>query len=152
SPSRLGTLAWVIAGVSVLGAAGLAFLHFREKAPATELVRFGIPYPEKMTPTTAGSFSVSPDGRKLVFLGAGADGMVRVWLRQLDSTEAHPVPGTETVNVPPPFWSPDSRSFAFVSADQKLKRVDTAGGPPQTICDLASAPWGGAWNRDGVII
>src|SRR5205823_630255 len=81
-----------------------------------------------------------------------ADGMVRVWLRQLDSTEAHPVPGTETVNVPPPFWSPDSRSFAFVSADQKLKRVDTAGGPPQTICDLASAPWGGAWNRDGVII
>ena len=50
-----------------------------------------------------------------------------------------------------PFWSPDSRFVAFM-AGGKLKKVDIAGGPPQTICD---APNGLRWHRgapDGVIL
>src|SRR5438270_715685 len=34
---------------------------------------------------------------------------------------------------------------------RRLGRIALAGGPPQVICD-APLPWGGSWNRDGVII
>jgi eukaryotic-like serine/threonine-protein kinase len=49
-----------------------------------------------------------------------------------------------------PFWSPDSRSIGFF-ARGKLKKIDAAGGPTQTIAD-AAFPFGGTWNRDGVIV
>ena len=47
-------------------------------------------------------------------------------------------------------FCPDSLSLGFF-ADGKLKRVEAAGGLPQTIADSASSR-GGAWNRDGVIL
>ena len=50
-----------------------------------------------------------------------------------------------------PFWSPDSRFLGFF-AQNKLKKVDVFGGPPQTLCDAPGFGHGGAWNRDGVIV
>jgi dipeptidyl aminopeptidase/acylaminoacyl peptidase len=90
---------------------------------------------------------VSPDGRKIAFAADG-DGKRLIWIRALDSLDARPLPGTE--GVLRPFWSPDSRFVAFF-AGGKLKKVDTSGGPAQTICD---APNGadGSWSSDGVIL
>ncbi|MBI3264104.1 MAG: PD40 domain-containing protein, partial [Acidobacteria bacterium] len=104
---------------------------------------------EVNTPPTSdpASMAISPDGRRLVF-AATADGRTRLWVRSLESTTAQPLVGTDGARVP--FWSPDSRSVGFF-ADTRLKRIDVAGGPAQT---LANAPigTGGSWNRDGVII
>jgi Tol biopolymer transport system component len=61
---------------------------------------------------------------------------------------SRPLPGTE--NAFYPFWSPDSRSIAFFTAD-KLKRVEISGGSAVTICD-GTLGRGGSWNRDGTII
>ena len=47
-----------------------------------------------------------------------------------------------------PFWSADSRFLGFF-AEQKLKKIDVAGGPPITLCDAPEGR-GGTWNRDGV--
>jgi Tol biopolymer transport system component len=71
-----------------------------------------------------------------------------IWIRPLDSLDARPLPGTE--GVIRPFWSPDSQLVAFV-AGGKLKKVDIAGGPPQTLGD---APNGadGSWSSQGVIL
>ena len=49
-----------------------------------------------------------------------------------------------------PFWSPDSRSIAFLSKN-KLQRVDVAGGLPQVLCNSPSFR-GGTWNKNGIIL
>jgi eukaryotic-like serine/threonine-protein kinase len=49
-----------------------------------------------------------------------------------------------------PFWSPDSHEIAFF-AEGKLKKINAAGGPPLTICDVAGGR-GGAWSKAGLIV
>jgi DNA-binding winged helix-turn-helix (wHTH) protein/Tol biopolymer transport system component len=100
------------------------------------------------------TFTISPDGRRLVFAGAGADGVTRLWVRNLDENDARPLPGTEVALgqiVPPTFWSPDSRFVAFDASGQ-LKKIDVTGGPPQTVCALSDLAVGGSWNQEGVIV
>ena len=93
------------------------------------------------------AFAVSPDGRKIVFQAA-QEGKSQLWLRQLELEAPRQLPGTE--NGYGPFWSPDGQSIGF-SADNKLKRLDIAGGAPQVLTD-ASGSCGGAWNDAGIIL
>src|SRR5579863_5887726 len=88
---------------------GLAIVHFRP-APAGPTVRFKASLPEDVSFADVGSIALSPDGSKLAFLGVGSDGIARVWVRALDSLEARPLPGSETIATSVPlFWSPDGR-------------------------------------------
>ena len=93
--------------------------------------------------------AISPNGRLLAVAaqkkGAAAS---TLWLRRMDSLDSRELSGTENANGF--FWSPDSRSIGFV-ADDKLKRIDVAGGAVQSICD-APAFEGGSWSSDGVIL
>ena len=50
----------------------------------------------------SGMFSVSPDGRRLVFAAEGADGIMRLWMRNLSVVEPVPLPGTEVFTIIPP--------------------------------------------------
>ncbi len=124
----------------------LAYIHFREQPPVALTTRFHVLPPDKSRnldfPT------ISPNGRKLAFVSA-VDGKRLLWIRPLDSLDAEPLAGTDEAGFP--FWSPDSRFVGFF-ASGKLKKVDVTGGPPQTLCDAANPPRGGAWNRDGVIL
>jgi serine/threonine protein kinase len=145
-----------IAGTAacLLAFAVLAFVHFREVPSRREQVRFQIPLPPKMTYTATRAFSISPDGRKLVFVAAN-DGVSRLWLRSLDSLEFRPLPGTENVgNIRAPIWSPDSRLIAFDqrAVGGKLKKISIEGGPAENLCDLPGAAWGGSWSPEGVIL
>ncbi len=148
-PALLGAVTIALASV----ASFFAFTHFRETPPASaEPVLFQIPLPEKLTLPASGAFALSPDGRKLAFAAAGSDGVERLWVRALNSLEARPVRGSESIAPIPFFWSPDSRFIAFDTGG-KLKRIDISGDRPETVCELiGSAVVGGSWNRDGVII
>jgi eukaryotic-like serine/threonine-protein kinase len=140
----------VVAAATMLALAGVAFIHFREKAPASPvLMRLEVLPPDK---TMLQKFAVSPDGRKIAFYAVGADGAGGVWVRSFDSAESRRL--AETRPSPSITWSPDSRFVAFPGGDalNKLMKVDVSGGPPQTICDIKSIITGGSWNRDGVII
>jgi Tol biopolymer transport system component len=104
-------------------------------------------YVDVATPSSSSVVAaISPDGRKIVF-GAYSDAGPQLWIRLLDSPAAKPLPHTERGQFP--FWSPDSRSIAFY-IDRSLKRLDIETGTAQTL--TSALPFGGAWNRDGVIL
>ncbi|HEV2446472.1 MAG TPA: protein kinase, partial [Candidatus Sulfopaludibacter sp.] len=151
APRRIARWLWLgAASLFLFALAFLTFVHFRQAPPAAEPVRFTIPLPENVTFNFANAFAVSPDGRKVVFDAIGPGG-AQLWLRTLDSNEAHPLSEAGIVNAATLFWSPDNRSIAYMSQG-KLKQIDIAGGPAQTICDIPRGAFGGSWNRDGVII
>ena len=62
---------------------------------------------------------------------------------------ARVLPGTEGAFRP--FWSPDGQSVAFF-ADGRLKRINPAGGPPQTLATVGYRPSGGTWSSNGLIL
>jgi len=95
----------------------------------------------------AAAIALSPDGSQLVFVET-SNGVSRLWLRALAATTAQPLPGTEGAGAP--FWSPDSRSIGFFTANA-LKRLDLGGGAPLTLAPI-SFGLGGSWNADGVIL
>ena len=95
-----------------------------------------------------GPVTVSPDGRRLVYAAAGADGRQMLRVHPLDSPSAQTLAGTEGAQHP--FWSPDGRLVGFF-AQGKLKTIDATAGLPQTLCDVV-LPSGGTWSRDDVIV
>ena len=143
-PSRKPWLWGAIAAVVVI-VAGIGAWMLWPKQAATRATRFQVTLPENVTFATY--VSVSPDGHKLLFNSTGAQS--GLWIHDLDTLEWRKLEGTE--DGASPFWSPDSRFLGFASGND-LKKIDVAGGPPQTLCEIAGVPGTGAWSKDGVII
>ena len=131
----------------VLAAVTLAY--FRQRPAQTHTVRFQVPLPEKVSMDSLDFPVISPDGQRLILPGIASDGTRHLWLRSLDSLTYQLLPETEGGYLP--FWSPDNRAVAFFT-NSELKRIEAAGGPAQTICDVAFPSGGGTWNRDGLIL
>jgi Tol biopolymer transport system component len=92
-------------------------------------------------------FSMSPDGNRLAFVASAPGARPQLWVKQLDSATAQPLPSTDAAVLP--FWAPDSQTLAFFSRG-KLKKISLGAAVPQ---DLADAPVGaGTWNADGMIL
>jgi Tol biopolymer transport system component len=149
APPRRAVLPWAAASILALAGAALAFVHFRETPPEAVPVVFHVPAPQGGD-FGNGGLALSPDGRRLVFVANDSTGHSMLWLRSLDSAESHPIPGTEG-GIYLPFWSPDGRFIGF-PMQGVLKTVDTAGGPPQKLCEVSGAILGGSWSREGVIL
>src|SRR6266545_27722 len=149
--SRRAAAVWFIGGAGFATAVTLAVVQPRQPPATSGAIRVQIPPGVRLTESSA--FSISPDGRHIVFAGAGDESIVRLWIRSMDAPTVRPLSGTEVLGgrLPPMFWSPDSRFVAFYTAGQ-LKKVDVRGGAPQKICHLPGLAVGGAWNRDDVII
>jgi eukaryotic-like serine/threonine-protein kinase len=147
--SRLAWIAAVVLAI-ILGALAGGYLN-RPSPPA--VIRTAINPPEKaslnLTGDSAGPPVLSPDGTAIAFTATGADGKTELWVRPMNSLDAHALPDTEGATFP--FWSPDSRSLGFF-ADSKLKTIDLSGGSAQVICDNVQLGRGGAWGSDGVIV
>jgi serine/threonine protein kinase len=120
--------------------------HFREiPAAAPPEIRLDVNTPSTSEPN---SFAISPDGRRLVFVATN-EGKSQLWMRSLDAVTSQPLAGTEGASYP--FWSPNSASVGFF-AEFKLKRIDTVGGAPQVLVNVAGVGRGGTWNLDGTIL
>jgi eukaryotic-like serine/threonine-protein kinase len=149
APARRLRDQWLWPGLAVITmliAAVVSVIHFREKPPAPpEVVRFSIPMREQMPP---GYVAVAPDGRKVAFTAGGA-GDAPMWVHSFDSLQSRVLAGTEA--AVPPIWSYDSRKLAFW-AGGKLKKIDISGGPALDVCDIPGVFVGGFWTRDDVIV
>ena len=146
---RRQPLVWILSGLcllALLSTAFIAYTYFRHPRVNLRSLRFTVSPPEKAT--FEESLALSPDGRWLAFVASMGEGKRSLWLRPLDSLAARAIPGTDGAIYP--FWSPDSRALAFF-AQGKLKKIEVSGGPPQILSD-APFPFGGTWNRDGVIL
>jgi eukaryotic-like serine/threonine-protein kinase len=100
-------------------------------------------------PFSALDMEVAPNGHTVALVGFSETDRTNVlWIYEVGEQQARKL--SQTGGARFPFWSPESKSLAFF-ADGKLKKLDIAGGPVQTICDAASGR-GGTWNSDGVIV
>ena len=147
-----------IGAAALVAGAAVSQLYFRRAptAPTTEqpAVRLSLVPPADVALAPGVNQLVpvvSPDGRRVAFSASRPGEPVRIWVRSLESLDARSLSGTD--NARGPFWSPDSRSLAFF-ADAKLKTIDAAGGPVQTVCRIpnSSASPGASWSRTGTIL
>lgn len=156
SPSQI-RWPWIAAACAFAILAATAFWAPWHKDPVPEIVRFEVRPPDAVAFNNARP-AISPYGRYLAYIVPAGTG--NVWIRSLDSVEAHPLPGGQGA-YGTLFWSPDSRSVAFMGGNQGigaaqagiwLRRADIAGGPAQTLFETSNGGGGGDWSRDGVIL
>jgi hypothetical protein len=144
-------IAWVVMVLALLMTAVLSIAYFRRAPVEVRAVRSFILPPEKssfdFSVRLGSTIALSPDGRRLAFVAA-VEGKQLLWIRSLDVLSVQSLAGTDGAMFP--FWSADSRFVGFF-AEQKLKKIDVAGGPPITLADAPDGR-GGTWNRDGVIV
>ena len=142
--------AWAIAVLGLIAAAAVAAWHVKT-LQAPRVIQASILAPDKapfIFEGATGPIVLSRDGRWLAFI-ASADGKNVIWVRLLSGGLAQPLAGTEGATFP--FWSHDGRYIGFF-AGGKLKKISSAGGPPQAVCDVGSQARGGTWNADGTIV
>jgi Tol biopolymer transport system component len=141
-------IAWGVAAVFA-ALAVLAIFPWPGRRETLRPIHVSVPPPEnviiddELLHTT-----VSPDGGAIVFVGTDTSGQSQLWVRDLDATEARPLPGTEGAILP--FWSPDSRTIGFFAAG-KLRKIEAAGRNVQILCEAPDGR-GAAWSRRGVIL
>jgi eukaryotic-like serine/threonine-protein kinase len=145
---RTQNLAWAAAGICLLAAltAG-SILWLRPRRPP-------LPFRASLLPPKNCSFdpfgfAISPDGKRLAFVGtAAAQSETTLWVRPLNSVAAQELSGTNGAIYP--FWSPDSSAIGFF-AGNKLKKIDAGGGPVIALADVEDGR-GGTWGSDGTIV
>jgi eukaryotic-like serine/threonine-protein kinase len=148
--SRLrGAFLW--GGASVLLAAIIGFAVWNLKPsplpqPVTRTV-ITLPPGQQLAGLDIGpAVALSPDGTHLVYV-ATQDGRQQIYLRPMDSLEAHPIQGTEGGTEP--FFSPDGQWIGFFVGN-KLKKISVSGGAALTLGDAVSQR-GASWGSQGVI-
>jgi len=112
--------------------------------------RYSIALPEEEALAGGASrVAVSPDGSRLVYLGAGEQNS-RLLVRDLDQLHATVLPGTGGADRP--FFSPDGSRVGFwVRGEGVWRAASLGGGPPITIADSGTAQGGGSWGFDGYL-
>ena len=114
-----------------------------------EIRKFGN-FDDRLAFSRSGTLAIAPDGTKIVYLAPGPTGD-QLWVRDIGSLEARPLPGTAGAEYI--FFAADSRSLGFV-AGAALKAIDIqAGTGVDTLATISSDMLrGGTWDADGTII
>lgn len=94
---------------------------------------------------------LSSDGGAIAFVAQDeTTGLLRLWIRTLDTGAARMLAGTE--GAARPFWSPDGQSLGFF-ANGRLKRIGVNGGSAQTLASFVGlTSSGGSWSSSDEIL
>ncbi len=133
--------------------AGVAAWGWLREMPPRAVLRYSmslLPGGSLHQDITGVNMDISPDGRRIVYVGPG-EGGGQLWLRDRDRLDARPLPGTSFPFNPR--FSPDGTRIVFSAGGAfDLKVVSTSGGPPITLATAGPSAGGGiAWAPDGWI-
>ena len=148
-PFRFSSIWLAATGLLMILAVGFVLygLMSRKVLPVTKFV---IQPPTGRVFDNIGPIQLSPDGEKLALFTNDAEGKA-IWLRRLDSPSVGRLPGTEGAEPADGLaWSPDGRYVLFVVAG-KLKKADTTGGLPETLCNIQGMSVEG-WGPGGNVL
>jgi DNA-binding SARP family transcriptional activator/Tol biopolymer transport system component len=146
-------VAWLVA--TALAVTGLivgtwVWLRRSESTPPP-VIRFALEF-AGVQPMASGvggpTIAMSPDGRRLVYVGAGEQGP-QLFLRPLDRVETVAISHTRGAELP--FFSPDGEWLGFVSGNT-ISKVRLAGGPAITVCKVTTNVSGASWGPNDVIV
>src|SRR6185503_11087922 len=109
APSRRAWMAAVVVAVVALALVGLILPKREPPAARPSLLELSITLADSWP---GYGFEVSPDGRHIA-IGVLSAGRAHIWIQALDGSESRSLVPAD-VGVAP-FWSPDSRTIAYVS-------------------------------------
>ena len=140
--------------IVAIAVAGVEGIRLRSAPAASNEVTLRFPFvtpdSERFMPTTpAIPFAISPDDRKVAYVGAGPV-TPRLYVRGLDDMQGHALPTTDRPLSPT--FSPDGKWIA-INVDDRIAKMPVDGGPLTTILALKGQQNAGlAWfDRDTII-
>jgi serine/threonine-protein kinase len=139
-------LVWVPAVIAAASLALAALAWNRPVALQKATVRLTIPLAPGQELTSYPA--ITPDGRTIAYVAARGTESTLLYLRDLNSFDARPVPGS--AGALEPFFSPDGKWIAFFAQGQ-LQKAEVAGGAPIRLAE-AAYPFGGTWSEDQTIV
>jgi eukaryotic-like serine/threonine-protein kinase len=143
---------WTAAALVVVAALVLLALNaLHQTRTDVRPFRFEFSPPEGVM--LAGPFSVSPDGRRLAFIGRDSDSSTSsLWIHSFESGLSEPFLSVHPAGTP--VWSTDGRFIAVMTGRPgavRLERISLDGGSRQTLLESGSAS-AGDWNDRDVIL
>ena len=150
------TMTWIVVAIAAVATAVAVTegVFLARRPPTSSEVTLRFPFvtadSERFLPTTpAIPFSISPDDRRVAYVGNGPNG-ARLYVKGLDDMQNRPLPNTERPLQPT--FSPDGKWLAAVVGDRVVK-MPAEGGPLTTVLALnGSANAGMSWaDRDTII-
>lgn len=156
SRSRLGWVAWGVAGVMTLALGIALWALWRANQPVDRpLVRLDVDLgadvsllPLSNAASTAGSgVAISPDGMRLAYV-SGTFKLLKLFIRRLDQSKATELPGAVGIA---PFFSADSHWIGFETLSGKLNKISVEGGAVVPLADPGRLSTPGSWSEDGDI-
>ncbi|MGH7621992.1 MAG: TolB family protein, partial [Gemmatimonadaceae bacterium] len=131
---------------AAIGASG--WLRPREQPFTTRYALLLRPNEAVASNLLAGRVAISPDGRRIIYVGRGTNGVSRLWMK--DANQVSPTVLTGTDGATSPFFSPDGRQVGFVKDGRTVRTLSLEGGSPLTLTDSANAT-AADWGSDGYV-
>ena len=142
------TLTTALCAVASALALGVAFRFTSSTAQPPPISTIQISPAEELLEGPGPVLALSPDGRRLVYVGRH-DGVDQLYLRRVDDVESAPLRGTERARSP--FFSPDGKWIGFF-ADSQIKKVSLEGGGVKVVCATPGNAAGGSWGPNDTIV
>jgi len=140
--------AWIGWAVAAAIAASWTVAALTRRSPVLPIIATEIAPPQGVVLSSSyGGIALSPDGRKLAFVAHGAGEKRRIWIRDLGSSSASPLAGTDDASLP--VWSADGKSIMF-RAEEDLRKVPVDGGAYETVA--TGRINGATWTQGGDIL
>ena len=141
----------LLAALIVGGALTTAIVRVMTVPPAPTVTRLSIGLSGTQALVVGGldrDFALSPDGARLVYIGANGS---QLFVRRMDSLDATPLGGLAAPRGL--FISPDGAWVGFFDGVGTLQKIAVTGGPAVTLCQsCGTGPRGSTWGPNDTIV